>query len=546
MLNVPQKWDVESDVVVVGSGAAGLTAAIVAHDRGATVTVLERSDKVGGASACSGGMAWVPLNHHMGEIGIDDSKEDAMTYLRRLADGFIEDSLLEAFLDNGHNMVRYLEENTPVRFEASALPDYRSDLAGSRPGGRGMNPKLFNINELGEWADNVRQAPQLMSPMTIDEAFREWDYLSNPSNLRVDILLERMEQGLVGMGMALISSLYKGLQDRSIDVTRNTRAKRLIVQDGAIIGLQVDQDGRAVYVRAKKAVVLACGGFEWNPELQRQFLTAPIINPITPPFNEGDGLKMAMEVGAQLACMPIVWWLPSIHIPGEEYEGRQLYRTMQAERTLPHTICVNRQGKRFANEAINYDDMGKAMCEFDLNEYDYANYPTWIVFDSNYREKYMLMTIAPGDPDPDWLDKADTLAELAKAVGIDPQGLEETVKRFNTMAVKGVDEDFQRGENLYDFAYGDSKHKPNPCLGPIEKPPFYVIPLFRGALGTKGGPKVNTKGQVLNPYGEVIPGLYTAGNMVPGVTGRGYGGFGGTLGPGMTFGYIAAKTITEK
>jgi len=200
-------------------------------------------------------------------------------------------------------------------------------------------------------------------------------------------------------------------------------------------------------------------------------------------------------------------------------------------------------GKRFVNEACNYNDLFKSFHVFNPSIYEYTNLPAWLIFDNSYRTQYMLMTVMPDDPDPEWLDREDTLEGLAERIGIDPKGLEETVKHFNKLAEVGVDEDFLRGGNIYDCYFGDPDHKPNPTMGTIEKAPVYALPVYPGACGTKGGPKINTKGQVINAYGDVISGLYAAGNVTGAVTGPGYGGNGGTIGPAMTWGYICAGNI---
>jgi hypothetical protein len=228
-------------------------------------------------------------------------------------------------------------------------------------------------------------------------------------------------------------------------------------------------------------------------------------------------------------------------IPGEEYDGRQLYRGDFAIRSLPHSIIVNRKGERFVNEALNYNDMMKPFFTFDPVSYDRPNLPAWLIVDQNYRDKYMLVTLLPGMKSPDWLPRANSLDELAQQIGIDQVGVKKTVERFNQLAREGVDEDFRRGESAYDHFYGDPEHKPNPNLGVIEKPPFYALPIYPGSIGTKGGPKVNVNAQVVRPGGAPIEGLYAAGNVMAGVTGPGYPGAGSTIGTGMTFGFIAAK-----
>ncbi len=538
MSGIINKWDREAEVVVIGSGGSGLTAAIVAHDHGAKVAVIERSDKVGGETILSGGMIWIPLNHHQGEIGISDSRDEAVAYVKRIAAGRMPDALIETYIDSGPKMVHHIEERTPVKFKPSLFPDYHSELYGGKPGGRTLEPELFNTKQLGDWAKKLRPAPTTLgAPMTLGE-LKGWNGFINPQNIPFDLIRQRMGQGLVGMGVALIAALLKGCLDRGIEIVLETRGRRLVIDDGRIRGLEGEQKGQRFSIKATKGVILACGGFEWNEDLKVRFLSGEFIRPLSPPFSEGDGLNMAMQARAKLACMSDAWWFPVIQVPGEEYEGRPMSRGGVYTRTLPHSIVVNRKGRRFTDEACNYNDLGKAFLTFDPVAYDYPNIPAWIIFDQNHKDKYSLEGMMPGDPAPDWVTRADTLTELARKVGIDPGGLEATVERFNKFAMEGVDGDFHRGENPHDRWHGDPDHKPNPNLGPVEKAPFYSLQIYLGALGTKGGPMVNTQGQVLSIFDEVIPGLYAAGNVMPPVTGPGYSGAGCSIGSGMTWGYI--------
>ena len=326
-----------------------------------------------------------------------------------------------------------------------------------------------------------------------------------------------------------------------------TRGKELIVEDGKIAGMWCEKEGKDVFIRASKGVILATGGFEWDNELKAHFLPGPYTHPLTPPGCEGDGLRMAMAVGADLANMSEIWGVPTSFIPTEEYDGKQLYRITMAERCLPHTIMVNRYGERFVDEAHNYNDVAKVFRCFDPVPFDHRNDPAWCVFDQQYRDRYwVLMTAMPGEQDPDWLPVADTLEELANKVGIDAENLKATVERFNEYARKGADDEFNRGGTAYDKYCGDPRNQPNPCLGTIEQPPFYALPVYIGTIGTKGGPRTNVNGEVLNAFGETIDGLYAAGNAMASVSGPAYGGGGFTIGLAMTWGYIAASHAAGK
>ena len=325
----------------------------------------------------------------------------------------------------------------------------------------------------------------------------------------------------------------------------NTRGRKLVIENGCVVGVQTERDGKQFDIRCGKGVVLATGGFEWNEKLRVQFLPGPLTHPNSPPSNEGDGLLMAMQAGANLDNMSEAWWFPSLSIPGEKYEGRPLSRVGN-ERSLPHSIIVNRYGRRFVNEAHNYNDITKTFHTVDPVNYEHPNIPAWLIVDQNFMTKHALLTILPGEEVPAWLDRTDTLETLAQKVGIDPEGLQATVERFNEFAVEGVDHDFHRGRSAYDRYMVTRITSPTLVWGSIEKPPFAAVPIYPGALGTKGGPKVNQHGQVISVYGKPIPGLYAAGNTMATFMGPGYDGGGGSLGPGLTSGYIAGKHASRQ
>jgi succinate dehydrogenase/fumarate reductase flavoprotein subunit len=541
-----KRYGLEVDVLVVGTGGAGMTAALAAHDRGARVALVEKSERVGGTTAVSGGVLWIPNNHHMPEVDIPDSRDEALAYTRRLADGRSDDRLIEAFIDTAPTMIRWLEERTPLRFKALArYPDYHPEFQGGKFGGRSLDPGLFDTHALGAWKDKLRRSPVFgATAMTVAEA-TEWGVFSKPLGLPYKLLGERFAKGLVCYGGALAGGLLQALLDRKVEPMLSVAARELVVEDDRVVGLAAERGGQELLIRAKKGVILASGGFEWNKELGAQFLSGQVTHPNSPPTNEGDGLKMAMALGADLGNMSEAWWCPSVVVPGEEYDGRPLSRGDFAIRSLPRSIIVNRRGRRFVNEAHNYNDMMKPFFAFDPVSYERPNLPAWLVLDQGFRDRYMLVTVLPGMKSPPWLAQADTLGELARKVGIDPEGLAATVERFNALAREGADRDFRRGESAYDHFYGDPENKPNPNLGPIEKPPFYALQVFPGSIGTKGGPRVDADAQVLRVDGSPIAGLYAAGNVMAGVTGPGYPGAGSTIGTGMTFGFLAAHHATS-
>lgn len=533
----PERWDLETDVAVLGSGATAATSAILASDHGAEAVLLERAPVVGGTSAVSGGVLWIPNNHHMAGAGIADSREDALAYLDSLSLGSMDPELVAAFVDTAPEMLRYLEERTPLAMHVLAgYPDYHPENPGGKPGGgRSLDNALFPFEELGPWAARVNRHPHAASyPVTMLEA----DAVGF-AGLDADELEARRARDLRGNGQALMGALLKGVLDREIPLHTSTRARELVLDgDGAVVGLRAERDGAPFLVRARKAVVIASGGFEWNRELVTAFLRGPMTAPTSTPENEGDGLLMAMGAGAALGNMSEAWWIPALHVPGDELRGQPYARLVLRERTWPRSIIVNRKGRRFMNEAANYNAAGHAFHTFDPGRFEFDNLPAWLIVDGAYGATIAGQSVGPDAPA--WIRRADTLAELARSIGVDAAALEATVARFNEGAARGADPEFHRGESAYDSYNGDRRQQPPfTTLGPIDQSPFYAVEIESGALGTKGGPRTNAKAQVLRATGGVIPGLYAVGNAMAGVTGMVYGGAGGTLGPGMTFAYIA-------
>ena len=541
---LPDRWDLEVDVAVLGSGASGTTAAILAADNGAEVALLERAETVGGTTAISGGVLWLPNNHHMAEAGIEDSREDALAYLNSLSLGMMDDELVETLVDTGPEMLRYMEENTPVSLHVfEGYPDYHPENPGGKPeGGRSLDNDLFPFEELGPWADRINHQPDaVFFPATMLEMdSRQVEAIPQ------EVMDERRARDMRSTGQALAGSLIKGCLDREIPVHTATRARELVLDENdAVVGVRAERNGADYYVKARKAVVIGSGGFEWNESLVKAFLRGPMTAPTSTPENEGDGLLMAMGAGASLGNMSEAWWIPGIHVPGDEMRGRTFARLILAERTWPRSIIVNRYGKRFMNEAANYNAVGHAFHTFDPNTFEFINLPAWLIVDSEYQPPIARHRVGPDAPD--WIRRADTLAGLAADIGVDPAGLEETVARFNEGVARGEDPEFNRGISAYDSYNGDRlQQAPFTTLGPVEAPPYYAAQIESGALGTKGGPKTNGKAQVLRATGGVIPGLYAVGNAMAGVTAMVYGGAGGTLGPGMTFGYIAGMNAARE
>jgi len=548
MADIPKKWDWETDVIVIGSGCGGLSAAISAHDNGARVTVIEKSDLIGGTTAIGGGGMWVPNNHHNIARGVNDSKEKALGYAERLTQGRAADELIETYVDTVPEMLRYMEDKVGLKVEVSTMPDYHPELPGGHDGrtSRTVIPDLFDTKELGDHEKYLRRNPTNPIPMKNSEMV-QWNAMGTPQRIDWQLIEKRINEGIVAFGTSLMGYMYKGCLDRGIEPILKTRALKLLLEEERVVGLQArKEDGGDFYIRASKGVILASGGFEWNEDLKKAFLPGPITHPNTVPHNEGDGLKMAMAVGADLANMSECWGWTSTAVPGEQYAGMPMYRGILSDRTLPHSIMVNKNGKRFVNEAASYNTMFKNLWQCDENTMAFLNLPCWMILDQQYRDQYVLVTIMPGEETQPWVFQADTLEGLAEKTGIDPKGLLETVKAWNQFVSDGFDPDFHRGLSCYDALWGDPENKPNATMGDIKKPPFYAIPIYCGTLGTKGGPRTNSNAQVMSVSGKVIEGLYAAGNVMASVCGPAYWGGGATVGPGMTFGYIAGRHAAQK
>jgi 3-oxosteroid 1-dehydrogenase len=533
----------EFDVIVLGTGAAGLTAAITAHDGGARVALFEKAATVGGTSAWSGGQLWIPNNHHQRAAGKDDSREEALRYLMSLSHGMIDAAMAATYVDTGPAMLEYLEKNTPVKFYSIPdFPDYHPEFPGGKPqGGRTVECPTFPYGELGEWRESVGTSPYYPDfTITIGETTLGKPV---PSPASPEEKARRHANDERGMGLALIGRLLRGCLDRGIEPQTGSRATELLLKNGAVAGVKLTNANGAFDVMAPE-VILATGGFEWDPALVRAFSRGPLSHPVSIKTNTGDGLKMAMRAGAMLGNMREAWWMPVIEVPTEVNSmGVQL---LTYERTMPGSLMVNRHGRRFTNEASNYNAFGAAFHEQDVSRFEYANLPSWLLFNGEFYAKWPFIgglsdAFAGAARPPAWLASAATLAELAAKVGIDAPGLEHTVERFNANAAAGHDPDFRRGESANDLWWGDPAHRGSrrATLGPLGAGPYYAIEVKSGALGTKGGPQTDIDARVLDVDGRPIVGLYAAGNVMASPMGMTYGGAGGTLGPGMVFGYRA-------
>lgn len=523
-------WDHEVDVIVLGSGAAALTAALTAAAAGASVEVFEKAATVGGTTAVSGGIAWIPAHNRSpeGELTV----ADALRYLHAQSLGSMDETLVETFVRTGPAMLDFVEAHSGLRFEiATGFPDYQPELPGGQPaGGRSLSAAPFDLTQLGEWGTRITSFPADWSNVGFDAETRA----------RLHAAIDERTSHLCVAGTALIAGLLKGLLDAGVTPQVNARAEELVAEAGDIVGVRVALRDRSLSVRARRGVILGTGGFEWDPVLVQAFLRGPMHGSVSPPNNTGDGLRMAMAHGADLANMGEAWWVPIVQIPSDTIEGKQRSRSVRLERTRPRSIIVNAAGRRFVNEACDYNSMAGAFHYLDPRG-GYVNDRGWIVFDSVHLQRFGFLGIAPGQPAPDWFCESADLAELAAKTGIDADGLARTIADWNRHVAAGADPDFGRGSSAYDGYWGDDSATTlaGKTLGPIDTAPYYAVPVSIGAMGTKGGPRTDPDGRVLHVNGEPIPGLFAAGNAMGGVTGKAYGGAGGTIGPAMVFGYRA-------
>lgn len=538
----------EWDVVVLGSGAAGLTAAFTAADAGAKVAVYERADAIGGTSAWSGGYVWITNNSHAAEIGVSDSRAEALDYLHSLGRGILDENLVTTFVDRGPEMISYLDERAGTAFYAVHTPDYHPERPGGKPlGGRSMETPLFSFHELGDWADRVTRTPyRYASSNALSGSDGRLTSGETPLGALVpqlpsrDELQRRIDKDERSTGQSLVGRLLKACLDAGVQVFTSTRGREVIMEDGQVIGVRVDTPEGEIDVHAHRGVILACGGFEWNEDYKRTFLRGPLTHPVSVPTNTGDGLYMAMKAGAMLEDMREAWWIPVVELPdGVNATNRFM---LNGDRARPRTIMVNRYGRRFANEAANYNAFGGAFHHEDPVTFDYINLPSWMIFDHGYLRRYGAPgAVPPSENPPTWLTAYPTIEALAEGLGVPIDTLQETISRWNKNVADGHDPDFHRGESAYERWLGDRSYdrEIGGTLGPIDAPPYFAMQVYSGALGTKGGPRVNENACVVDLDGNVIAGLYAAGNTMGSALGPTYGGAGGTLGPAMTFGYLA-------
>lgn len=528
------------DVVVVGSGAAGLLAAVRAADAGHRVLVLEKADLLGGTSALGGGVLWAPVNHLMEQAGYADSPQAAAAYLRAATEGRMTDAEIDWYLRTSAAAVRYLDTRTAVRLTPLGRPDYHPQWPGATTG-RGLDNTPFDPAPFPGLAGAIR--PPSYFPLI---SMSERDALRG-APVDPALLAERQSSGVRTMGGALVGRLVATALERGVTLTAGAPVTALdpTGTDWSVTATPTacpeHTEGADPIVVVAPHVVIASGGFEWNARLRAAHLPYP-VTPISAPSNEGDGLRLGLTAGASVSDMTAVWGVPVITPPTQRYDGLPSGRMGNVELTLPGSLTVNAQGRRFVNEAANYHDLNRVFGNSDPRSGRRANAPAWLVFDQAYLEKYAVAGSAPGTAQ-EWMTRADTPGALARSCGIDAAGLEATLRRFNADARTGRDSEFGRGEGEQDRHLGDPSHAPNPCLAPLEKAPYYAVPVHAGVLGTAGGLRTDLDGRVLDDAGAAIEGLYAAGNCSATVFHDAYPGGGATLGSALTRGFAVGEHI---
>jgi succinate dehydrogenase/fumarate reductase flavoprotein subunit len=561
--------DRETDVLVVGSGAGGLTAAVAAAALGLDVLVVEKAPVLCGTTALSEGMIWIPGNAQARARGIADSAAAALDYIGRAAGNAFERDRAACYVEAAPDMLDFMTEHSEVRFIlAAGSCDYHPDLPGATTGGRALDPAPYDGRRLGADFARLRRplaTTQIFGGMSISgtELGHYFKVLRSPASTALvtrrvarygwDRLCGRPRGTLIGNGNALVARLLASLRAREVPVWESAPVRRLLVEGGRVTGAEIEMAGCGIALRARRGVVLACGGFTASEELKRRHY--PHVRDgknhtrLAPETNTGDGARLAEAVGGRFntgLAQPAAW-APVSLVP--QKDGATLPFPHFIDRNKPGFVIVDRHGRRFVNESDSYHLIVQAMIETCRPD---GTVEAWILADRPAIRRYGIGVVPPwpGRTGPHlrsgYLKAAGSLEDLARTCGIDPFGLAETIARFNTNALRGDDPDFARGRNAYNRANGDSSHRPNPALGPVATAPFYALRIVPGDLGTFYGLDTTCDAQVRDSAGAPIPGLYAVGNDMASVMGGAYIGAGITIGAAMTFGYVAARHMAAQ
>lgn len=568
MTAASEVFDHVVDVLIVGSGGGGMTAALTAQAAGLDALVIEKSSHFGGSTALSGGGIWVPGAPAQRREGYVPSPEAVVGYLKQITDGLVSEARLRQYVESAPQMLQFLEQLSGW-FEFVWKPgyaDYYPELPGGSELGSTINVPAIDLRKLGPDEQKLL-APLALAPRGIwlgPKDLRTF-YRIRQSWAGKGVLLKliaRMVRARVFgermavIGQSLAARLRLALRERGIPLWLDSPMVQLLTDaDGSVTGAVVERAGNPLRIGARMGVILASGGFDHDIAWRKELL--PEVDQdwsFGNPAAMGDGIRAGQKVGAATELLDEAWWFPAIQWP----DGRMQF--MLNERMMPAQFIVNGAGKRFINEAAPYMDFGHAM--IDGQRSGVTHIPCWLITDHRSFNRYVVgghlpIPKIPGAPvptgrkiPPAWLESgvvkaATTWDEMAAKIGVPADQLAETARRFNELARKGHDDDFNRGDSVYDNYYGDHT-LPNPNLYPLGDPPYYAFRIVLGDLGTSGGLLTDEHARVLRADGSVIAGLYAVGNTSAPVMGRSYAGAGATIGPAMTFGYVAAKHVAAQ
>ena len=553
------------DVLVIGSGAGGLSAAVCAAHLGLEVLVAEKEPVFGGTTAMSAGVVWIPGSTHARRAGVEDSQEAALAYLRNEVGNRLERELAEAFIEHGARMLDFLEAHSHVAYALAApWPDYHPETAGAMPGGRSLWVDHFDGRRLGRDFANLRrplETTMILGGMSVAREdvphflrmTRSFRSALHVTRLFARHLVDRIGHSRgtrIANGNALVARLALTLKERGVPMLLSSPALRLRHEEGRVVGALLERSGAPVEVRAARGVVLACGGFPADDAMKERYY--PHLRAgknhysLAPAGNTGDGIRLARAAGAVLSAdaeKPAAWTPVSL-VPQPRGAAEPFPHFI--DRGKPGVIAVDRRGTRFVNEASSYHDFVLAMFEACRDE---PRIEIHLIADHRAIRRYGLGAVPPAPGRlgahlrSGYLLRGTSVEALAEAAGIDPGGLRATVERFNAAARRGEDPEFGKGGNVYHRFNGDPTHRPNPCLEPLRTPPYYAVRVIPGDLGTFMGVKTDACARVLDERGAPIPGLYATGNDAASFMGGNYPGAGITIGPAMTFGYLAAHHL---
>jgi succinate dehydrogenase/fumarate reductase flavoprotein subunit len=557
----------ECDVLVIGSGASGMATAITAASNGLNVVVIEKEARFGGTTARSGGWLWIPGTKLATDQGIHEPPGAVKTYLQHEATTHFDSERVDAFIENGPKAVDFFTSNTVVQFDMPPVfPDYHAEAPGGQQGGRSMVARPFNGRELGKRIKQLApplpeltvfgmmlgSGKEIWHFMRVFRSFESFGYVTKRlSRHFLDVLGHGRGMTLTN-GNALAGRLHKAAMDLDIPLWLSTKASELVIEDGAVRGVKVQREGKLMEVRARKGVVLACGGFPHDIDRRRQlFPHAPTgkehYSP-SPTSNTGDGLRLGESAGGWVdGTIPnAAAWVPASVTTRPD--GTKGVMPHFIDRAKPGVIAVTQQGRRFTNEGNSYHDFIQDMVAACKGQKEVSS---WLICDHTTLRTYGLGCVPPF-PMPigrflrtGYLKRGKTVEELAAKINVTPAALKATIDKFNKHAVRGEDPEFGKGSKAYNRYQGDALHQPNPCVGPLENGPFYAIKLVVGDIGTFAGLVTDRNSQVLNEERKPIKGLYAVGNDISSIMGGNYPGAGITLGPALTFGYVTGMYLAK-